>query len=390
MSTSKPTRAAARHGLDEDPLAAVQAAEQRLKAMNVGDGTSVGRAGVAVPEPAPPTSAFAVTGGGAGGGADDHKAQPTVHHPPKPFTQAGFYGIAALSIVGASAIALGTGLATKDSWAWAVGLVALALVCGLSTAIVSVAIEEAPDGLYLRRRILALDVDYLIVLFYVAFLYSLFRFGDSIPEFSYVLAAIWFAMLGSVAISLKGISDWKSSAQWDEGWRLWYWSRPASGLIIGIVTYFALKVVSAGTPAMAGVAIVAFLFGMQEIRFFNFLSTAAKLFLTTPGETIGVSITGVSPNKGLPGAVLIITGTNIADRTLVTVGGQLLVSPAVSPDGTGVAGMVPPLDPGIHDVMVSSPDGTAFVSHGAFTVDQVAPEAPTTVTAAPTPGVPTS
>ena len=298
-------------------------------------------------------------------------------NPPPLGVSVGFYGVAVLCIVAAIAIASGTGLATRDSWAWAGGLVALGLICGLSSAIVSVAIKDARGGLYMRRRILALDVDYLIVLFFLAFLYVLYRFGDNIPELNYVLTAIWFAMLGSVAISVKGISDWKSAAQWDEGWRLWYWARPASGLIIGVVTYFALKVVSSAAPAMAGVVIVSFLFGMQEVRFFNFLSTAAKLILSTPGESIGVSITGVSPKHGKAGDVLIITGTNIVDKTLVTVGGKLMQSPAVSPDGSGVAGTVPEgLTVEAHDVMVSSPDGTAFVSHGAFTVDSPSPTAP--------------
>lgn len=296
------------------------------------------------------------------------------------------YLVAGACIIAAIAIALRTGLSTREFEALAAGVTALGLILGLSTAIATYSIQDARNGLHIRRGMLAVDVSYLIAMFLFAFVYLLYGLNNLPSWLNYTLTAIWFAMLGSIAISLKGINDWKLPAQWNEGWRLWYWSRPVTGLVIGTLTYAVIQVISGSTPSLAAVAVVSFLFGMQEVRFFNFLSKAATMILTTPGETTGVALTGVMPGKGVVGDTVLISGANIDPAAVVTIGGQELLKLTISRDGTGAAGAVPPLSYGKHDVMVGLADGSAFVLRSAYEV-LAGPAGATTSSAVQTPAV---
>jgi hypothetical protein len=263
---------------------------------------------------------------------------------------------------------MASGMANSFAWTLVGSLLALALLLGLPTLISVVWISEAPGGLGIRRRILALDIAYLVLLFYAAYLHVLYGFGDSVPWLKYSLHAIWFATLGSVAISIKGVNDWKDESRWTEGWRLWYWARPASGFIIGSVTYLLLLVASANQPSLAAVAIVSFLFGTQETRFFTFLSKVAGLVLDTPADPTTLTISDVRPRHGPIGTVSVITGTSFDPNATFWLGGTQIAVLAIAKDGQSAAATIPAMSDGKFSLLVQNPDGSAFVFKNAFDV----------------------
>jgi len=99
----------------------------------------------------------------------------------------------------------------------------------------------------------------------------------------------WFGVLGSVSISLKGISAWPPTAKhWGGKWPLWYLARPFTGLVVGIVTYTLLRAVyTSGHPTAPFFEAAAFILGTQEARFFAFLTAIAKLVLNIPDSAGG-------------------------------------------------------------------------------------------------------
>jgi len=100
--------------------------------------------------------------------------------------------------------------------------------------------------------------------------------GHALPEELRGLPAYtaWFGVLGSIAISFKGLSDWGPEENlWSGRWPLWYLGRPFSGLIVGIVTYVLLRAIyPSGTPSVPTFEAAAFILGTQEAQFFKFLS----------------------------------------------------------------------------------------------------------------------
>ena len=101
-----------------------------------------------------------------------------------------------------------------------------------------------------------------------------------------VLISIWFALLGTVAINIKGIIDHrKESNKIFHKWDLWYLVRPASGIIVGIMTYALLWAASNHSPSLPILIVIAFLFGMQEKMFSQFLYKIADLILTSSSNS---------------------------------------------------------------------------------------------------------
>jgi hypothetical protein len=100
------------------------------------------------------------------------------------------------------------------------------------------------------------------------------------------LHSIWFAILGGVSISYKGLYDHWQANNWTEGkWTLWYLGRPFSSAIVGAVTYVILQVTNPNQPpSIAALAVAAFILGTQERRFFNLLYEVAKLVLAVPND----------------------------------------------------------------------------------------------------------
>jgi hypothetical protein len=159
----------------------------------------------------------------------------------------------------------------------------------MSQVIDPVAVEGDPNGRarVMRRVIFFYDLGFLIALLVLAILY--FRGGrvqSVLPDELRGLPAYtaWFGVLGSVAISLKGVYDWEPTKDlWSGRWPLWYFGRPFSGLIVGIATYTLFRAIyPTGNPSAPTFETAAFILGMQEQRFFLFVSELGKLILHVP------------------------------------------------------------------------------------------------------------
>jgi len=151
------------------------------------------------------------------------------------------------------------------------------------------AVPDDVRAAQVRRWVLVYDVTFLVVLVALAILY--FRSSavqDVLPSELRGLPVYtaWFGMLGSLAISLKGIADYEPTAEyWSGRWPLWYFTRPFSGLIVGIVTYVLLRAAyPSGKPDVPTFEATAFILGTQERRFFTFLSAIGAIVLHTPGD----------------------------------------------------------------------------------------------------------
>jgi hypothetical protein len=196
-------------------------------------------------------------------------------------------------------------------------------------------------------------------------------FADGPPRA--VALSVWSALLGSLAVSIKGIVDHRRTGEWspESGWALWYILRPANGIIVGLATYvFILLVSGQQAPNLAVVSAAAFILGFQERRFLNFVSEVAKLVLTVPGEAAGgLSVSGVSPRRAGRGQLVVIAGRGIEPGAVARVGSSDLERSVVSADGTAIAGLVPDCgqDAQALDVWIANPDGTARRLRGGFT-----------------------
>lgn len=144
-----------------------------------------------------------------------------------------------------------------------------------------------------RRLIFAYEIVALLALLTVAYVYLKHgSFYESIPALLRGLPvySAWFGALGGVTISLKGVYDHaarddKGNSQWGGRWPLWFYGRPFSGLIAGIVTLVLLRAVyPSGTPTPAIIEAAAFILGTQEARFFAFLSEVGKLVVAVPSK----------------------------------------------------------------------------------------------------------
>lgn len=221
--------------------------------------------------------------------------------------------------------------------------------------------------LMMRRRIFYMNSLILVVLLAIAVLRYRFPIDDNIPWLKASTHAIWFAMLGSVAISFRGIYEHPQPAEWDEGWWLWYLGRPFTGAIVGSLTYLLLQVANPkDPPSIPTLAIVAFVFGTQESRFFGFLYEVGKLVLTTPGDQQAqLKVAQVSPPTGRVGAPILLSGTGMQPGATGYLGANQLTNSVVAPDGTSLAGIAPD-GVGLVDVVVTNPDGSSFRLPGAF------------------------
>ena len=85
---------------------------------------------------------------------------------------------------------------------------------------------------------------------------------------------MWFGALGGLVISLKGVYDHHCNrGDWDDGFLLWHLGRPISGALTGLITLVLLLAINPNEPNEPVAYAIAFIFGTQERRFFNFLSS---------------------------------------------------------------------------------------------------------------------
>jgi hypothetical protein len=198
-----------------------------------------------------------------------------------------------------------------------------------------------------------------------------FRFpvDESVPWLKAALHGIWFAMLGSVAISFKGVYDHTEPQEWNEGWWLWYLGRPLTGAIVGAMTYLLLQVVNPNQPPSIPVlAVAAFVLGTQESRFFGYLYEVGKIVLTTPDSAqAGLRVTGITPQQGSQNDLVLITGSGFQTGATATLGGNDLMTPQVAPDGTALSGLAPAGTAGnVVALVVANPSGAAYRVPNAF------------------------
>lgn len=253
-------------------------------------------------------------------------------------------------------------------------LIALEVLAFIFFAVVLIfALARPPEGqpsLGMRRRIFVMNALLLIALFAVAIVRFRFPVDESVPWLKAALHGIWFAMLGSVAISFKGVYDHTEPREWDEGWWLWYLGRPLTGAIVGAMTYLLLQVVNPNQPPSIPVlAVAAFVLGTQERRFFGYLYEVGKLVLTTPDSARGVlNVADITPNKGSQNEILLVTGSGFKPGATATLGGVDLTSTQVAPDGTALTGLIPAGAPGsVVALVIANPSGAAYQRLNAFT-----------------------
>lgn len=185
--------------------------------------------------------------------------------------------------------------------------------------------------------------------------------------------SIWFAMLGTVAISFKGASDhWKNgnkngnkkenkneNKNDTQRWGLWYIERPFNGFIIGVMTYIILNILSANEPTLAVLAGSAFILGLQEKKFFEKIKELSKLILTTKEDMI---INSVQPEEAVSEDTLTIAGTELTGAKIFVA--HPLEEVKVSPDGNTATGKLP--DGEETEIIAIGPDGTAQSIEGEF------------------------
>ena len=176
------------------------------------------------------------------------------------------------------------------------------------------------------------------------------------PFVEIALRAIWFGALGGIVISLKGVYDHCCGrGEWDDCFNLWHFGRPISGGLTGLITLVLLLATNPkGTPSEPVVFAIAFIFGTQERRFFNFLSEVAALVVRVPNEdkTAGLKGGDIQPASGKANDVVLITGQGFAQGATVTIGANKLANVVVSKDGTTIVGTLPagPAAPGDGDI----------------------------------------
>ncbi len=159
------------------------------------------------------------------------------------------------------------------------------------------------------------------------------------------LQAMWFGALGGVVISLKSVFDHTAfTKDWDPDFGLWHLGRPYTGAIAGLMTVILLAAagVSGAVANTAVVLAVAFIFGTQETRFFNFLSEVAKLVVQVPSEAKrSLAAAAIEPPTAAAGALVLIRGTSFEKPATAKIAGVALDKQAVAADGTLIAGLVP-------------------------------------------------
>ncbi len=123
------------------------------------------------------------------------------------------------------------------------------------------------------------------------------------------------------------------------------------------------------TPSEPVVYAIAFIFGTQERRFFNFLFEVAALVVRVPNEDqkTGLKGTDIQPAEGREGTLVLIGGQGFAQGATVMIGGNPLANVVVGKDGTSIVGNAPAGAAGAVDVTIANPTGERVVLPGKFT-----------------------
>ena len=230
-----------------------------------------------------------------------------------------------------------------------------------------------------RCAIFAYDLAVVFALLGVAWLifqHNHVTFGSQVRDIT--VRAMWFGALGGLVISLKGVYDHCCThGDWDDCFNLWHIGRPVSGALTGLVTLVLLLTVNPNTtPSGPTVYAVAFIFGTQERRFFNFLYEVAALVVRVPGDDQQNVLKGtdIQPAEGNLGDVVLIAGAGFVKGATVTFGSTKMENVVVAKDGKTIVGKVPQ-GAGDVDITIVNPNGDRVVLGGKFTYQAPPPHA---------------
>jgi hypothetical protein len=236
--------------------------------------------------------------------------------------------------------------------------------------------EKKPDAADTCRYRLGIFVYDLVLVFVLVILgviyarnHDTYSLGD--PRLDIAVRAAWFGSLGGIVISLKGVYDHCChGGGWDDCYDLWHIGRPVSGALTGLITLVLLLAVNpTGNVSEPAVYAIAFIFGTQERRFFNFLSEVAALVVRVPNEDqqVGLRAIDIQPTEGKQGTVVMITGHGFVKGVSVSINGSQLAIAVVSSDGTTIVGTVPAGAVGARNVTITNPNGERVVLPVKFT-----------------------
>jgi hypothetical protein len=223
-----------------------------------------------------------------------------------------------------------------------------------------------------RGAIFVYDLVIIFALLGVAWIYvhGVFNLTQN-DNINIAIRSMWFGALGGIVISLKGVYDHCCDrGDWDECFNLWHVGRPFSGGLTGLITLVLLLAINQNAPNEPIVYSIAFIFGTQERRFFNFLSEVAALVVRVPNEDGDktLKVASIQPTEGKENALMIVRGAGFQTGVVVTVGDNKLGNVTVSKDGTTIAGVVPAGTAGnAVDVTIVNPDGGRTVASDKFT-----------------------
>jgi hypothetical protein len=229
------------------------------------------------------------------------------------------------------------------------------------------------NACWCRVGIFAYDLIVVLLLLVVGVIYvkNLAYFALPSDNMDISLRAMWFGALGGIVISLKGVYEHCCHrGDWDDCFDLWHIGRPISGALTGLITLVLLLAVNPnGTPSEPVVYAIAFIFGTQERRFFNFLFEVAALVVRVPNEDqkAGLKGTDIQPSEGREGTLVLISGHGFAQGATVMIGTNPLANVVVARDGTSIVGNAPAGRPGAVDVTIANPTGERVVLPGKFT-----------------------
>jgi hypothetical protein len=169
--------------------------------------------------------------------------------------------------------------------------------------------KQLDDGLAKRvrwrRTVFLYDLFMLVALYALALCYAqghLAHLLRNIP--SAALYAAWFGALGGIAMSLRGVYNYhsiddehrKAQGVWSNELLYWHFGKPFGGTIVGLAVFVLLKaVVPNGDPSTVTMSAVAFVLGMQDHEFINFIKKIGAVIVSVPSSKPPNSAPTITP-----------------------------------------------------------------------------------------------
>ncbi len=152
-----------------------------------------------------------------------------------------------------------------------------------------------------RRSVFGYDLVVLCGLYAAAFFFADGRLRPLVAHIpDPALFAAWAGALGAVAMSLRGVYSFHTAGTshgttrglWTNEMLYWHFGKPFSGTLVGVAVFILLKAaVPNGEPSTFTTAAAAFVLGMQDHEFFNFVKRVGEVIIAVPGP---------KPDKNVP------------------------------------------------------------------------------------------